>query len=507
MRVVTGTEMAELDRQAIEDFHIPGVVLMESAGRACFRAARAAWPRAATWAVLCGPGNNGGDGFVLARTLANNSGRPRVALLGAPERLQGDALYHYRALLKVGCPVEALTLETLAGFLAESELIVDALFGTGLTRPLEGLAAEVVDRVNRALRPVLAVDIPSGVCSRTGGILGTAVRADRTVTMGLPKAGLLLHPGAERVGRLEVAEIGFPSVLLEAAGHGVLVDPDLVRGWLPRRPPTAHKGTCGHALLLAGSERYPGAASLCTLGALRAGAGLVTLAAPEPVRWAVQSRVPEALTVAHNLGVDDLTPHLAGKQSVCIGPGIGSTEATRATVRSLAPCLSGPLLVDADALRALAGGAPLDPSRVLTPHPGEMSALLEREVAELESDRVAAARECAERYRCVTVYKGAPTVVATPDGSFWINPSGTPVLSQGGTGDVLSGTITGLMAQGLEPARAAVCGVYLHGLAARLCARADGPRGVLAREVARAIPRAMALVLSGKGPTGLSLGS
>ncbi len=491
MRVVTGLEMAEIDRRTIQELGVPGAVLMENAGRAVVDVLLAEWPSCRRFAILCGPGNNGGDGFVIARTLLQRGFVPRVYLVGDAERLKGDAALHHQAFLAYGGVVDKFS-----GSL-DGDVVVDALFGTGLARAVEGAALEAVGACRN--RPVLAVDIPSGISSETGQVLGAAVSARVTVTMGLPKRGLLLEPGASHCGRLEVAEIGFPPALLAEAGTGAWLTAAQVAAWLPVRGATSHKGTCGHALLLAGSERYPGAAFMATEGALRVGAGLVTLAAPPSVRTMVATRLSVPLSVplsgAHlrPADLDVLLERSSRMQSFLVGCGLDPDEEEEAILRKLMAAWS-PLVIDASAIRVVAGGGPLGQGRVLTPHPGEMSALLERPVAALEADRIEAALECARRYDCCAVFKGAPTVVAV-DGRFWVNPTGTSVLSQGGMGDVLAGCIAGLMAQGLEPEKAACCGVYLHGLAGQLAAESIGPRGVFADEVSEHLPRALGRLL------------
>lgn len=500
MKVVTAAEMAGIDRRTIQELGLPGAVLMETAGRAVAHACVRQWPSARRMAILCGPGNNGGDGFVAGRTLQRLGCAVRLVLVGAGlEDLKGDAALHAGVFLRGGGAILGAPEE-----LGPADVVIDALFGTGLRRPLEGAAAAAVRWIGDSGLPVVAADVPSGICSDTGRVLGVAVRASRTVTMGLPKIGLLLHPGAAHAGVVEVAEIGFPARELAADTlPGELLTASLVHGLLPQRPPTAHKGSCGTVLLVAGSRQYRGAPLLAAEGALRSGAGLVIVAGPPEVRDTIAATLREALTLLlpspqGHLEPDDLASLLPLSERVralCVGPGLSGDSATHEAVRQLLAKTDLPVVMDADALRAVADRGPLRPGVILTPHPGEMSALAGVPVSELESDRVGWARRCAARYGAVLVMKGAPTVVAEPGGRFWINTSGGPVLSQGGTGDVLAGAAAGFLAQGLEPAQAACAAVHLHGLAGDLCARELGPRGVLAGEVARALPQALRTVL------------
>lgn len=504
MKVVTAAEMAAVDRRTIQELGLPGSVLMETAGRAVAHACVRHWPAARRVAILCGPGNNGGDGFVAGRTLQRLGRHVQLVLVGAsPDTLKGDAALHARVFARSGGSVLG-ALEALG----PAELVVDALFGTGLRRPLEGPPAQAVAWMAQSGLPVVAADIPSGICSDTGRVMGVAVRASRTVTMGLPKIGLLLQPGASHAGAVEVAEIGFPASELGSDSFpGEVLDAALGRALLPPRPPTAHKGSCGTVLLVAGSRQYRGAALLAAEGALRSGAGLVMVAGPPEVRDTVAATLREALALPlpspqGHLEPADLAVLLPVPERVralCVGPGLAGDSSTHEAVRQLLAKTDLPVVVDADALRAVADRGPLRPGAILTPHPGELSALAGVSVEELESDRVGWARRCAERYGAVLVMKGAPTVVAEPGGRFWINTSGGPVLAQGGTGDVLAGAAAGFLAQGLEPARAACAAVHLHGLAGDLCARELGPRGVLAGEVARALPRALGTLLQDEG--------
>lgn len=480
MKIVSGREMAEIDRRTIE-LGIPGRVLMETAGRAVAEHVRRVYPNVHDVAVLCGPGNNGGDGFVVARVLAEHL--PVIVYLAAPrERFQGDA----RANLEVLERLPILTRDD-ADFdaqllrMAGRGLLVDALFGTGLARPVEGAFAEVVARANLCgqVAPIVAVDIPSGVCSATGQVLGTAVRATSTVTFGLPKLGHWLHPGREHAGELEVADIGFPSHLQREL-PGQLAEAHEIAGRLPRRGPTSHKGTCGRALLVAGSPRWPGAAILATLGALRSGAGVVYSVVPEEVRPMVLAQAPEAIVVARQ------GAPVERADAICVGPGVEHPEEFADWMQGL----TVPVVVDAGALESVRPGGP---PKVLTPHPGELAKLLKTKVPELEADRVGSAVEAARRFECIVAAKGAPTVVAAPDGRYWLNPTGGSMLSQGGMGDVLAGCITGLLAQGLSPLDAALAGVYLHGLAGQLCGHA---RGVGASQLAGQLPAALDTLLA-----------
>lgn len=513
MKVVTAAQMAALDLQAIDRIGIPGAVLMENAGRALAQACVRRWPEARRMLVVCGPGKNGGDGFVAARTLAA-LGREAICLvLGPVARLVGDAALHASILRKTGGRiVELEDLEALPPVFSEVDLVVDALFGTGLRRPLEGLAASLVTWMNALGLPIAAADLPSGICADTGRELGRAVRADLTVTMGLPKRGLFLHPGAGCSGEVLVAEIGLPAAELRADSlPGALLGPEEIRELLPGRSPVAHKGTCGTVLVVGGSRRYPGAPFLAAEAALRVGAGLVAVACPAEIRFAPAAGLREVLTlplpsprgILEPGDLEAFLPLDPRVRALCLGPGLGEAESVHKAIRELVAKTALPVVLDADALRAIAGQGPLRAGGVLTPHPGEMAALTGLPVAELEADRVGHALRCAREYRAVVVMKGAPTIVAEPCGErYWINTTGGPVLAQGGTGDVLAGALAGFLAQGLGPGEAARAAVYLHGLAGERCALEIGPRGVLAGEVAQALPGVLARALEPR-PTGI----
>ena len=490
MRIVNGQEMAEIDRRTIQDFHIDGQLLMESAGRAAAQVIAENWPGPARLCILCGPGNNGGDGFVIARTWHNRGGRVSVYTLAPAESYRGDALLNLQRLQSCGLNPQRLDSGHLPSF-TDCDLIVDALFGTGLARPLEGFVAEVVEAVNALSLPVLAIDIPSGVDAATGEILGCAIRAERTVTFGLPKLGHHLHPGAQLRGSLHIHEIGFPKNLLEDPSRGgILVEHDLAARLLPRRSPTSHKGSNGKVLLWAGSQAYPGAATLCGRGALRGGAGLVFLAAPSAVGDLALQHLPEMIRVPIEPSPEDrqIQSYMKGCQALCIGPGFGREPERLASVTSI---LSRddlpPTVIDADALRALPERLG-SPGCILTPHHGELAHLMGVTPEEIRNQRLLYCRQAAQRWGCVVILKGAPSLIADSTGAFWVNTSGHPVLAQGGTGDVLSGLITALLGQGLKALEAALLGAYIHGLAGQRQAQTRADRGVLAREIADEIP-------------------
>ncbi len=510
MQLLTADEMRELDRRTIEEIGIPGIVLMENAGRGaaellCRRFA-GLWPGPVL--VLAGRGNNGGDGYVVARHLLGRGWRVRTVVLAEAARVSGDAATNLQALQRSGGEVQfapdSSRLARVLRQVKDSRLAVDALFGTGLSDSVEGHYAAAIDWLNATGLPVLSVDIPSGIDASSGRILGRAVRAAVTVAFARGKLGHLLYPGAGLCGELEVVDIGIPVPLLAKSGdRHLLVDGAVAAPLLPARPATGHKGTFGHLLVVAGSTGKAGAAAMTAEGGLRSGAGLVTVAAPASVQAALAVKLTEAMTeplaeVDGALSLQALEPLRRlgdGKQALALGPGLGLAEETRALVRRLLCECPLPLVLDADGLNAVAERPALLRERaagstILTPHPGEMARLTGRSVAEVEADRIGIARQFASRHRVVLVLKGARTVTALPDGRVRLNGSGNPGLASGGMGDVLTGLIGGLLAQGLAPAAAAVLGVYLHGRAADRLRVRFGEAGMVAGDVLAELPAA-----------------
>jgi len=492
-RLLTSAECRQLDKLAAEKYGVPVSALMENAGRAV---AEATVPACASGRVIvfAGTGNNGGDGFVAARHLREHGLKVEVWLAGTAEKIQGEARANLDKLATFGIPVSTAEPPTAQ----HGDAIVDALLGTGLTRPAEGRYADGIAAIHQGRHAgahVIAVDIPSGLDADTGQPLGPCVAAQLTITMGAVKPGLCLEPGASLAGELHVADIGFPAAALdEIAGKLELLDEAAVRHLFAPRPRDSNKGTFGHLLVCAGSPGKAGAASLCVGAALRSGAGLVTLASRPAVAERLWTAHPEAmaipLTWTGPLGSPDIAPlaaALAGKSAFAAGPGIPRGPDTAAALAELLSGFAGPSVLDADALNAFAENLPLlrraKGPLVLTPHPGEMARLCGKPIAEVQRDRIGVAKAFAAEHGVTLVLKGARTVVAAADGSAWIVPTGNPGLAHGGTGDVLCGLIGGLLAQGMPPAEAARAGAYVHGLAGDFAVRHSGERGLVAADV------------------------
>jgi NAD(P)H-hydrate epimerase len=497
--------MRELDRRASAEAGIPSLELMENAGHGAAELALSRFPDERRVLVLAGLGNNGGDGYVVARLLTTHGREVRVLSLDDTARLRGDALANQRAWVDAGGALAHLddaSLPVLDTALAEADLVVDALFGTGLDRELGGLARTVVTRLNAAGKPVLALDLPSGLDADTGTVLGVAVRADVTVTFAGLKRGLCTPRGRAQAGEIHVIPIGIPDELAERVGYGVSeLEPRDVARAIPLRSPLSHKGSSGRVLILAGSPGKIGAALLVAAGALRAGAGLVTLAGEPETAAAFDLRVLEAMTARIDRAAPEasLAPLLERTDVVALGPGLGSDELARRVIEEVALRFDGLVVADADAVSCFAGRAEaLAKARgrlVLTPHPGEMARLLGTSVDAVEADRFDAVRRASERTAQVVLLKGAATLIAAPGSRIAVNSSGNALLSTGGAGDVLCGVIAALLAFG-DPFAAACAGAHVHGRAADLLRRElRVERGVLAHEVADAMPRALADVL------------
>ena len=521
MIVVTSAEMRALDEWTIAH-GTPGHVLMERAGRGATRVLRARLKPRGPVLVVCGKGNNGGDGFVVARLLRRARVPVEVWLVARENEVRGDATRMLAAWKKVRGATHAVCntadVARLRARLGRSGAIVDALFGTGLNSPVEGIAGEVIAAVNASGAPVLAVDMPSGLSADTGQPLGVTVRATATATFGFAKVGHTIHPGLELSGALEVIDIGIPRAGVEAiAPRTELLEARALGAALVPRPRDAHKGGFGHVLVIAGGRGKSGAALLAATAVLRAGAGLATLALPATLQPVLDGWVPELMTEALPDAGDGtstladgaaLRRLLGGRAAVVCGPGLGVSAGTRQLVAALLQAATVPVVLDADGINVVAGSASLRERHaptIVTPHPGEMARLAGTDTAAVQGDRLAAARRLAHDQAVIVVLKGARTIVAHPDGRAAINPTGNPGMATGGMGDVLAGAIGGLLAQGLEPFTAARLGVFAHGAAGDRVARQRGERGLLARDVLEAFPNALAeLAGGGQGGRGRS---
>jgi ADP-dependent NAD(P)H-hydrate dehydratase / NAD(P)H-hydrate epimerase len=507
MRILNADQMREADRRTIEEIGIPSLVLMENAGRQVVAVMEAAFEDLAERrvAVLCGRGNNGGDGFVVARTLRQRGVDVSVFLVGRLADVRGDARTNLEVLGRLGLPVVEIAgeqeWELHASEVVGHDVIVDALFGTGLKSPLAGLIETIVDDVNGAPVPVVAIDLPSGLSADTHEIIGPAIQAALTVTLGAPKIPLVLPPARELVGDLAVADIGIPEEVIEAVnGPNVrLLTADDLRALLPARSRDAHKGTFGHVLVVAGSRGKTGAAHLAASGALRSGAGLVTVATPGSCQPIVASLGAEYMTeglaetadgTLSAFALDDVL-RLTG-DVIAAGPGLGSTDAVGAFVTGLLERSTAPLVLDADAINAFAG----EPGRlvarenqvvVVTPHPGEMARLLGIPTGDVQAHRLETALTLATTHRLFVVLKGHRTIIATPDGHAFVNTTGNPGMATGGTGDVLTGMIAAWLAQLADPATACCLAVHLHGAAGDLAADDEGEVSMTAGDLVQHI--------------------
>jgi hydroxyethylthiazole kinase-like uncharacterized protein yjeF len=522
-RLVTAAEMREMDRAAIEGRDIPGYDLMTAAGEGVAEAVLDAFDdlEDARIVILAGKGNNGGDGFVAARFLLRADLRPVVVLAGGtPEDLKGDASRAYRDWTKAGgetlAAPDAATWEKVWRDLEEPDLMLDALLGTGSRGEPQGVLALAVEALEDVGVPVIAVDIPTGLDADTGRVEGACVHADLTVTLALPKRGHFLYPGRAFVGDLEWVDIGIPADV-EEQGEGLrayVIEPSDVVEFLPDREPEMHKGDRGRLLVVGGSPGLTGAVTLASAAAVRAGAGLVTAGVPLGLNDILETKLTEAMTlplpqletrVLSRDAFDAIAIFQPGRlTALAVGPGIGRHPSTQALVRRIIADIHLPTVLDADGLFAFNGKADLlrmsaaGNRLVITPHPGEFAALTGERPDAIREDRLGVAARWARRLGVVLVLKGAPTVIADPDSeTVYVNPTGSEALATGGTGDVLTGLVSGFLAQGLEPLEAAAAAVYLHGWTADLLVEEWGsPYGLAAGDLIEMFPTAVGTLLA-----------
>ncbi|NLV16514.1 MAG: NAD(P)H-hydrate dehydratase [Syntrophomonadaceae bacterium] len=505
MKIVSAQEMRDIDRRTTQDYGIASLILMENAGARVVEVANTflenrSYPLVV---IAAGKGNNGGDGLVAARHLINSGVRVEVFLSGKPEEMSPDCRVNYEILMKMRVPIYLLPAEEAIHRLSISaltaDLIIDALYGISFHGRLEEDDARVVAILNRSGKPIVSVDIPSGVEADSGRVVGEAVRAAWTVTLALPKMGILIEPGRSYAGRVTVADISIPSMLLSdsALQHNLLTE-EMVTGFFPPRPHESHKGTFGHTVVIGGSTGMTGAVALASAAALKVGAGLVTAAVPESLAPIIEGALAEVMTIPlpenrYKSIAQESFPvieTLLERASVCaVGPGLSRYAEAGSIVRFILERSGVPIVIDADGLNALCEDNSILEKRqvpiVLTPHPGEMARLLGKTIEYVQSNRLKVAREAAMEWGVTIVLKGANTVVADPGGELYLNVTGNPGMATAGSGDVLTGVISGLISQGLRPNVAASIGVYLHGKAGNLVKERNGERGLVAGDMVR----------------------
>ena len=515
MKLVTSEEMRRIDRKAIEEIGIPSIVLMENAGLKVADAIEKKYgPLKGKYVyIFAGSGNNGGDGMVVARHLFNQKVKAKIFLLAEKKNIKGDAATNLAITEKMGIPMREITspafMESLEKELAKADIVVDALLGTGAKGAPRGLMKKVIDLINKHSKNTVAVDIPTGVDADRGEVRGEAIKAEYTVSLAYPKRGLYLYPGMDYAGEIEIADIGIPTGLEEDKINSELLTLAGISKKLFFRKPSSHKGSFGHLLVIAGSPGMTGAASLTALSALRVGAGLVTLGIPEDLNPILETKLTEVMTLPLpqskdktlcKEGFEKIKDFSQKCKAMAIGPGISSTKQTKELISTIIDQLDIPLVIDADGINVLAGElsllkkykAPL----IITPHPGEMSRLVGASVEEIQKDRIGFTMALARRIGAIVVLKGARTVIASKEGDSWVNLTGNPGMATGGSGDILTGIIGGLLTQKLSSLEAAKTGVYLHGYAADLAAQKKGEISLIASDILETIPEAIRRIKS-----------
>ncbi len=514
MKILTGEQMRTLDQKAIRELGIPGIILMENAGRGVFEHMLDFWQDidSKKIGICCGGGNNGGDGFVVARYLMNRGQKPEVFLFADQKKVRGDAKINLDILINTGGRVYVIpdqdALNTYKDILGKCHIIVDAIFGTGLKPPVTGFLAETIQFINGLQKEIVAVDIPSGLGSDSPKITGSCIKANLTVTFALPKVSHLLPPAMDMVGDLRIVDIGIPDFLINENEYEIMaLDLPFLAPFLKKRLPNTHKGNYGHCLIIAGSEGKTGAACLAAQAALRIGAGLVTLGIPASLNDIVEIKLTEAMTLPlpeteeRTLSVRALpriTEILPRISSIAIGPGLSQNPETGELVRKMINEIGLPMVIDADAINLIAGEFDLikkaGHTPVLTPHPGEMARLIGSSVVEVLSGRPDIVKQHATEGGCYLVLKGYHTLMANPGGDIFLNLTGNPGMATGGMGDILTGMMAGLMAQGYSKQDSMLLSVYIHGLAGDLAAEIKGEEGLIATDLFDTLPKALRLL-------------
>lgn len=508
MKLCNPKQMQNIDRRAIEGMKIPGLELMEAAGSRVVDAIVEQYGdiTGQVITIVCGKGNNGGDGFVAARYLHEKGAKIEIFLTGRVDTVEGDAKTNLKRAEKIGLYVKEI--DNIDDFSIDDnpDIIIDAIFGTGFSGDIKTPYDEIISKINDHPASVVAVDAPSGLDGATGAVAEPCVRADLTVTFGLPKFGQAVYPGKEYCGLLLVADIGFPDEAIDQEDiDRYLLMEDEAAAMLSRRAPESHKGDFGKLFVLAGSEGYTGAAAMTAEAGLRSGTGLVVLGCPSGLNDIFEQKLTEVMTrplpqvrkkrCLALRGLGEAREMVKWADAIAVGPGIGTYHETRDLIFRLIAKLDKPAVFDADALNILAKNmdylkghsAPL----VISPHPGEMSRLTGKTIEQIEKNRIDIALEFADEFNLVCILKGAPSVIAAPSGQVWINPTGNEGMATAGSGDVLTGLIGGFLAQGLMDIDAAVLGCYVHGKAGDLAMENLGTRGMIAGDILHMMPLAL----------------
>jgi len=501
MKIAGRKIVRDIDDKTIIQYGIPGLVLMENAGRAVSNVILENHPKVNNISIFCGGGNNGGDGFVIARHLISAGKEVTTYLLKNPSDYKGDAKTNLASLKKISRNIKKIR-SNFSNY-NKSDLIVDAIFGTGLLREVKGSVGKIIEKINSLRAPKISVDIPSGLDSDSGKPHGIAIKATATVTFIVPKTGLLIYPGVEYTGKLFIADITTPKKL-EKNLKTELITFGTCKKMLKGRSGDTHKGTYGHTLIIAGSTGKTGAASLCAHSAVRSGSGLVTIGAPKSVIKSIEEKIVEPMSEGlddsgrgylNYESINDAVRIMKTKTSLAIGPGISTKKSTEQFLLGLLKKIKVPIVLDADAINIIANNKDilkkLKIPVILTPHPGEMSRLVGTITKEIQEDRISYALEFATKYKCFIVLKGARSIIATPEGQIYINPTGNPGMSTGGMGDVLAGVIAGLISQKYSPKEACILGTFSHGLSGDIVTKEIGRSGITATDVANSIPSAL----------------
>jgi len=508
MIVLTPERMAKYDGYAIKTWGIPSTVLMENAGRSTYRLTKKHYLEGKKRiAIFCGRGNNGGDGFVMGRYALRDGFQTRIFLLCKASDLKGDAALNMGLYRSIGgeiieCPDR---LTGVKDGIRDADIVVDAIFGTGLSKPVAGIEKKVIDEINASGKPVIAVDIPSGIDGRTGHPLGAAVHATHTFTYGYPKIGQILQPGAYHAGRLTVIDISIPSFIEQKIGFdGRVIEGAMIRNFLKKRQPWDHKGTFGHVAVIAGSPGKTGAAVMTSLAALKIGAGLVTLLIPESLNAIVASKLTEVMTypvkdsgTGHFLlsSYKEIADFVSDKDVLVIGPGLSQKHDTAELVRKLYQNINNPFVIDADGINAFQSNLDIikrsKRKAVFTPHPGELSRLTEMKTKEINDDRIGVGLKFVGKTGVNLVLKGARTVIVSDKGDLYINPTGNSALAKGGSGDILTGLVGGILSQGYTMLEASIMGVYLHGYIADTWIERNTSMDLLAGDLVNGIGEAL----------------